>query len=335
MRRKTLLLIIVVFVAGLGIASPAGAEPQATDFVCKKCGKPIEGPFFETHGAYYHSSCFVCDDCGRPIKGNYTTYRGGNYHTDCFELNVAKRCSLCDGIIQGEYMFDFWGNAYHLEHRGEIPACEYCGRFIAPQTTGGGVRYSDGRHICNICRKSAVTARNEAMLVLAEVARHMRGFGMDVNIGEVDVHIVGLQEMQKKSGKGSYRLTGFTDFEENKSLFGVTASRRIDIYLLYGMPRIDVVSTMAHELAHVWQFMAGQLNNDTAFSEGSCNYASFLVLLEYHNDEAAPYVIANLQNDNNGVYGEGFRRVKRFAESEGIDEWLERLRKKDTLPEGY
>lgn len=334
MRRTEVALIVVAVISTLAIAIPADGETQQESLICKKCGEVITGSYFETYGFYYHSSCFVCAYCSRQIKGSYTTYQGEEYHTDCFEDSVAKRCSLCGGIIQGEYLFDFWGNAYHLTHQKETHACEYCGRFIGPLTTGGGTRYSDGRYICDICRESAVTTQNEAMRVMAEVARHMRRFGMDVNLGEVDLHIVGLQEMQKKSGKGSYRLTGFTDFEETKNLFGIATSRRIDVHLLYGMPRVDVVSTLAHELAHVWQFTAGRLNNDQAFSEGSCNYAAYLVLRVYR-EEAAAYVVANLTSDENVTYGEGFRRVRRYAEKEGIDTWLERLRKKNTLPEGY
>jgi hypothetical protein len=312
----------------------AGKVPPKKSLSCEKCGEVINGAYFETNGRYFHSECFVCAHCGRPIRGTYTTYREGNYHTDCFEKHVAKRCALCGGVIQGGYLLDFWGNAYHISHQVETEACEYCGRFIAPHTTGGGVRYSDGRYICSHCRESAVTDKNEALLIMSEVSRHMQRFGMDVDIGEVELHVVGLNKMQRLSGRGSVRLTGFTDFEEKKSLFGFSMKRRVDVYLLYGMPRIDVVSTLSHELAHVWQFRAGRLDNDEAFSEGSCNYASYLVLQNYHG-RAADYVVANLVDDRNSVYGDGFRRVKTYAEAEGIGAWLNRLEKSNRLPRGY
>jgi len=320
--------LIVMVVAAVAY----GDQPEP--FLCKKCGEVIDGGFFETNGERFHSRCFLCAHCEKPISGSYTTYKSGNYHTDCFEDDVAKRCTLCDGIIQGEYLIDYWGNAYHISHQRETKACDYCGRFVAPHVTGGGVRYSDDRVICNICRETAVTDKNGALLVMAEVARHMRRFGMDVDIGEVELHVVGLDKMQELSGKGSYRLTGFTDFEESKSLFGLTAHRRIDVFVLYGMPRMDVVSTLAHELGHVWQFSAGRLDNDRAFAEGSCNYASFLVLQNYHS-QTSDYVAANLQSDRNKIYGEGFRRVRHYAETEGTDVWLDRLEHKNKLPRGF
>ena len=325
--------ILLIFLVAAAAQPAANVQPQKP-ILCKKCGEPITGSYFETGGDRYHPNCFLCAHCGNPIRGTYTTYRGENYHTECFENHVAKRCSLCDGIIQGEYIFDFWGNFYHPSHRYDTEACAYCGRFIAPQLTQGGVRYSDGRYICNICRKSAVTDKSEALIIMGKVARNMERFGMRVDLGEIDLHVVGLKKMQHLTGKGSYRLTGFTDFEENKSLLGLVSKRRIDVYLLYGMPRLEVVSTLSHELAHVWQFTAGRLDNDDAFAEGSCNYASFLVLQNY-SGSYADYIVANLVNDDNEVYGEGFRRVRRYAEAEGIDTWLKRLKNSNKLPRNY
>jgi hypothetical protein len=330
---KSVVLVLAFVSVTMVCVSFAGTRSQEPP-VCGKCGELITEAFFETQGVYYHPHCFACEYCGGPIKGAYTTYHGSNYHTTCFESSVAKRCALCNGVILGEYILDFWENAYHPSHRKDTEACEYCGRFIAPQTTGGGVRYSDGRFICNICRESAITEKDEAMLIMGEVARYLRLYGMDVELGEVDLHVVGLSEMQNKSGKGSYRLTGFTDYEESKGLFGFGVKRRVDVYLLYGMPRIDVVSTLAHELAHVWQFRAGRLDNDEAFAEGSCNYAAYLVLQHYEGRKSE-YIIENLIEDESDIYGDGFRRVKRYAEAEGINIWLERLREKDSFPGGY
>ena len=118
--------IILIVVLGILVLTPGAHAQSEKPFMCKKCGEPITGTYFETNGVYFHSHCFVCKHCGEPVKGAYTTYRGDNYHTDCFEDHVAKRCALCDGIIQGEYLFDFWGNAYHLAHQNETETCEYC-----------------------------------------------------------------------------------------------------------------------------------------------------------------------------------------------------------------
>ena len=328
---KRILLLAVVVSVLIATAAASFAQPEHH---CKKCGRPITGSCFETNGEYYHEECFTCDHCGKPIKGEYVTQGDKNFHTDCFEREVARKCALCGRAIQGKYLIDFWGNSYHLEHRKDASACEYCGRFISAITTRGGVRYSDGRTICNICRESAVTSKEEAERIMTEVAGRLERLGMAVSPDIVDLHLIGLAEMKEKSGKGSSRLTGFTDFTETRKLFGVSKARKIDVYILYGMPRIDVVGTVAHELAHVWQFLAGRFKNDRALSEGSCNFASYLVLQHYPCGQT-DYVLANIKDDKDKIYGEGFRRVKRFADDNGIRAWLELLREKDKFPRGY
>jgi hypothetical protein len=50
---------------------------------------------------------------------------------------------------------------------------------------------------------------------------------------------------------------------------------------------------------------------------------------------SSEYVVTSLIGDENDIYGEGFRRVKRYAEAEGTDAWLDRLEKKNSLPKGY
>jgi hypothetical protein len=58
------------------------------------------------------------------------------------------------------------------------------------------------------------------------------------------------------------------------------------------------------------------------------------VLSEY-SDESYAYVIEKIQSNSDPIYGEGFRRVKRFAEEEGVDQWLRWLSTKDTMPRGF
>lgn len=326
---------IAVMVITLAVVFAAVAVVSAeTELTCKKCGGKITGTYFETNGEYYHPHHFTCGHCNDPIKGEYTVYHGRNYHTDCFNKNVALRCALCDHIIEGKHLVDFWGNPYHLEHEKKAKACEYCSRYISALTTKGGVKYSDGRIICKICRATAVTSEDEAAAVMREVARHLGRIGINVDPGAVELHLVGLDKMQEKSGKQSHRLAGFTDFEETKYMLGMSAERRTDVYLLYGMPRVEAVSTLAHELMHVWQFLAGRLNNDRALAEGSCNYAAYLVLQNYASKHTE-YIVFNLKNDKDKIYGEGFRRVKHFAEKQGIPAWLELLKSKNRLPKGY
>ncbi|HEU4928261.1 MAG TPA: LIM domain-containing protein [Candidatus Krumholzibacteria bacterium] len=327
-RRLALLLICMVVAITVGAASAAVAAE------CAACGKSIKGDAFHTQGRVYHPNCFVCAVCDRPITGSYSEQKGKVYHNDCFLERVALKCSLCDAVLRGEYLQDFWGNSYCKRHEGDAPLCDSCGRFISNKLTGGGTRYDDGRFICNICKPESMTDIDEILEVVFEVAQHMKTFGMEVDYNGVQIHLVGRDKMQTLSGHHSNGLRGFTDYREDWRVFGKSQNRKMHVYLLYGMPRIEIISTVAHELAHVWQFNRGRFQNEREWAEGSCNYAAYLVLGKYPGRESS-FFRTSLTRDADPTYGEGFRRVKTLAEAEGTRAWLRYLNKSDDFPKGY
>ncbi|HET6349827.1 MAG TPA: LIM domain-containing protein [Candidatus Krumholzibacteria bacterium] len=330
------LVVLCAFLVCLfGLTVPVHASDVSLSVpVCAACGKPITGGIFQTKGKSYHTECFRCAYCDRPITGTYSEYKGKNYHTDCFTRHVALRCALCGDIIRGEYLQDFWGNSYCLRHEHDAPVCDSCGRFISDRTTGGGVRYDDGRYICNLCRPESVTDIDEILALVHEVAVHMKSAGMRVDYDGIRIHLIGRNEMQKLSGHHSNGLRGFTDYSEDFRVFGRSHDRHMDMYLLYGMPRMELISTIAHELGHVWQFNHGGFRNDRAWSEGSCNYAAYLVLSQYPGRESA-FFRTSLTRDDDNVYGDGFRRVKTLAEARGTKTWLKYLASSTGFPAGY
>ncbi len=326
-------LLVGLFLVACVAPSFASTTPPATP-VCAACGKPVTGSSFTTKGAVYHGDCFRCAWCNRGIAGPYSEYKGKNYHNDCFERHVALKCALCSDIIRGEYLQDFWGNSYCMKHDHDAPVCDSCGRFVSDRTTGGGVRYDDGRYICNLCRPKSITDIDEILGLVHEVAGHMKKMGMKVDYNGIRIHLVGRNEMQKLSGHHSEGLRGFTDYREEYRVFGKSYDRHMDMYLLYGMPRMELISTIAHELGHVWQFNHGRFRNDRAWNEGSCNYTAYLVLGKYPGRESA-FFRTSLTRDDDNVYGEGFRRVKSLAENEGTREWLRYLSRTTDFPTGY
>jgi hypothetical protein len=326
---RVLAVLCVVLVA-ISFAAAVGQEVP----VCSVCGEPIHSDLFRTKGRDYHTRCFVCAQCGRPITDSYSEYGGKNYHNECFQDHVALKCSLCGGILRGEYLQDYWGNSYCQRHQGEAPMCDSCGRFISEQLTRGGMRYDDGRHICNICRPQSMTDVDEILELVHDVADHMKTFGMEVDYNGIRIHLVGRDKMQTLSGHHSVGLRGFTDYREDWRVFGRSKNRVMHMYLLYGMPRMEIISTIAHELAHVWQFNRGRFQNDRAWTEGSCNYAAYVVLGKYPGRDSS-FFRTGLTRDDDGVYGDGFRRVKTLVDAEGTKAWLRYLAKNADFPAGY
>jgi hypothetical protein len=319
--------------AGVLLFLVLAAIALAGDRICGYCNRVISGQYVEAEGVYYHPEHFLCAQCNRPINGDYVSYQGKNYHHRCYKLHVALRCSLCGQVIDGEYIYDYWGNAYHAWHQGKTPQCEYCNRFISEELTGGSATYRDGRTVCGICRRSAVTSEHRAQLLMEEVAGLLGKFGMSVDTEHLKLHLLDLDGIKEKTGQ-YHSLQGYADYRETSRLFGLVREHDINVYVLWGMPEAEVISTLAHELTHVWQFRHGRTDNDPALCEGSSNLAAYLVCRQYADPYFA-YVIEKLQKNNDPVYGEGFRRVKRLADDSGITNWLTWLAEHDRLPQGY
>jgi hypothetical protein len=163
--------------------------------------------------------------------------------------------------------------------------------------------------------------------VLLEAARRLQSLGIDVDAKRIEFHLVGKGELASITGNNSQETKGFTDYFVERGPFGKVHEETIKVYLLYGMPRAQMTGTAAHELMHVWQFQRGHLDQERALSEGSCNFASYLVLRKVGGPEAE-FIIDAMLKDPDRTYGQGFRTVKAYAEENGISAWLHVLKEK-------
>ena len=307
---------------------------------CHYCKKEITGGYTEYEGEKYHKKCYKkvsalpCALCGLNITSTYIVYDGKNYHESCYDNSIALKCSLCGKIIEGKYYTDSYNNNYHSYHENSCHSCKYCGGYFDNTTQKQGTIYDDGRAICSICSQSAINTIDDIEPLLVEVNNKLKSLSFDIPLKKIKIHLVGKQMLDKLLDNPSPNSQGFTSFYQSKNLFGVTLSRDIDVYLLYGMPRMWTISTLAHEFCHVWQSLQKFEDKESAFCEGSCNYVSYLVLQQY-NDNDASFIIKGMFADNDPDYGEGFRRVDKFVTEKGFATWKNRLKNHKTLPNGY
>lgn len=315
----------------------AGAIIAATK--CDFCGKPITDRYIEFDGHVYHPDCYQqnvapkCAFCGQILGDNWVVYEGQNYHQQCFEQNVAIRCSRCGGIIEGEYLIDHWGNKYHKYHEQEEPTCSFCGRFLSDPVAGGGQAFSPDKWICNHCAQGAITDEEAGSEILKQVRDSLVKAGIVIDQETIEFELVTRDQFAKLLDHDVTNQFGLTQYEHFKYL-GFLEDNSLTIYILTGLPRMHFISTAAHELMHAWLFLNIPDGGDERLIEGSCNYASLLVLRRF-DDEMAGYVVQQLEDEPDPVYGEGYRRVKRLAENRGVEYWLEHLRFDPTFPIGY
>jgi hypothetical protein len=323
-----LVSILLIFIAIAVFLAPAPGAQEAR--ICAGCGNSITGAGFETRGEHYHSNCFACGFCNQAISGSYVEYDRKNYHDFCFKRHIALQCTVCGDVIRGAYLIDYWGNAYHRHHQDAYDRCDFCRRFMVGAFIQGMAKHPDGRMLCGVCAPSAVTRLGEARMLMRDVSLELARHGLDVAVESIELQLAGQKELRSLATTRSYDTTGFVDYVIEKNLFGVVTGRQIKIYILHGMPKVQAAAALAHELTHVWQFMQGRLHVEKALSEGSANYASYLALMSIGGREAE-YIIENMLKDSDPVYGEGFRRVKTYAEREGVSAWLDLLKSKKPM----
>jgi hypothetical protein len=274
-------------------------------------------------------STLRCHYCGEPITGDYIVVDSHSYHISCYENHIALRCAVCGQIINGEYYVDFWGNAVHAYHKAVEPQCEYCGRFISEYSTGGGFRYGDGRIVCKLCEKTAVEDSATIDTLRVQLAAMLRTHGIDITDEYIPIKLIDKTAMARFDDE-KIDPNGYTCIEKTTSL-GITVKRKVDIFLLHGMPRMHAIATLAHELMHVWLSDNAPDDLDPALCEGSCNYAAYLILQHFPGKESE-YIQKTFREEPDSIYGDGFRGVAAYVDKHGVTKWLAYLKANRNRP---
>lgn len=309
-------------------------------FFCAECKKSlVDHKFFNQANKYYCDKCYdtkfipKCQKCGESIDSRYFKFDEKTYHKKCYDKFIAPRCSLCQKIIYEEYLTDFWGNKYHRFHENNNPSCDYCRRFISEKTSKGGWVYDDGRDICGICIKSAIENIREAEKLMIYISQRLKRYGMENNLQKIKLQLVDKNRLARLSADRTREYSGLTKFERNM-VSGKVVAENFNIYILHGMPGENFKVTMAHELMHVWLYSQAPMEMDPALTEGSCNYASYL-LFQNDRSEQIGYLLNSMEKDSNEFYGDGYRRVKKMVRRMGVEAWLKYLKDNKNFPSGY
>lgn len=235
------------------------------------------------------------------------------------------KCNLCDKEIISKYLKDYWGNTYHFEHKGIIPSCRYCGRFISDRLTKGGKKYKDGVHICGICLKEAITdisqIKKEHNLVLNIMAEH----GFDIKKYKTEIFLL----ERGSKGKITREEPGYIKCEMKK-INGIVKEISFRVFILKGLPREYFIETLAHEMMHQWLRLYAPNGMKPVLAEGSCNYISYLVMSRLKTS-LSYYVVEGLMKDPHPHYGKGFRKVLDYSRRNGKSNLINFLKTKKRI----
>ncbi|MEN8193508.1 MAG: protein DA1 [Bacteroidota bacterium] len=302
---------------------------NAQEVRCKACNKTIKEKYIVVEGNSYHPNHFVCTKCNKPIRGNYYKKDGNYFDAQCYTHFISPKCAVCLKPLTGKYLTDLYDLKYHNYHENELHRCDNCNMLISQNTTKGGVQYSDGRNICNNCKNKAVSTNTEYERSLKKIIRSLRNYRLEISLENVKVHAVDRNKLKQVSNtKYSNSARGYCQTTVLKSSSEIRRSH--DIYILDRVPAKYIEATLAHELMHVWINENIDHKLSTQLEEGSCNYISYTYLKSDYSEDAQN-IIKQMKEDQDPIYGEGFRKVYKNFNGKYLTELLKYLKNHKTI----
>jgi hypothetical protein len=233
-----------------------------------------------------------------------------------------KHCHLCGRRL--------WGRGWIYAAEGDsdeqaVVVCRSCHQ-SAPRCDGCGmpvgnnhVALPDGRHICPRCHQTAVYDQARARELFERVARVVADdLGLGLNVG-TDFTLVDHQHLQRLAAEASNDLP--TEPSKVVGLFARKGHKRV-MYLLSGLPQILLIQVAAHEWAHAWQGENCPLLHDPLVREGFAEWVAYKALQVL----GAVKKMA-LMAQQNGVYGDGLRKMLALEQQIGVVGVLDFCRK--------
>ncbi len=298
---------------------------------CHYCKKEIKGKYLQAEGKKYHPDHFLCNYCHKPIKSSYVDHENEVYHQYCFNEFTYQKCDVCNEALIGSYIIDSHGNEYHQGHEREYKVCDICGRIITPKVTKGGIKLSDGRNQCSICKKESIKSNRLYQSYLSNAINKLRGLGVKIDSKRISIKPTNRIELKKVAGSiYSKNMKGFCNSNLRKDSQGRLINSKHTIYILDKMPPEYTESIIAHELFHAWLRDNTNIKHSSQLEEGSCNYISYQVMKNKYTYNSK-IILKNIENDPSRVYGEGFRKVKRKFNGKYLVELLNYLKKYDSI----
>jgi hypothetical protein len=296
---------------------------------CAGCGEPIKGQYVTASDQKWHPEHFVCTSCGVGLAGKeHAEHAGEALCVSCYRRDHTPQCGVCQQPVSRTYLTNYWQEPYCQRHKDEMPACFSCNRLISQNLTGGGVRLGDGRTVCNLCRQTAVDRAEDGAAIATQVRQALAAAGFSLDGVKIPVRLVG----QKELGNTHGRQTAGKAKTILHTIDGKVVRREVEeIMVLYGLPAEHYAAILAHEYGHAWVFLQKFPPLSPALKEGLAELFSYLWLSGRQEDRAA-YRIHLKNNNEDRIYGGGFRAALAALDNRTPAELLEYVRMHAKLP---
>lgn len=293
---------------------------------CSVCNKKIRGKYIKTEKDVFCSRrCYLstrptCAECGRKCEKQVFTFMNKMFCSrQCMHSKFS--CYTCG---QGA---DNMIGLQTVEGKQVLicPSCHKRERCYYCSMPGDGAKLRDGRHICRICRKTAITNHNEIRRIFRQVRRNMGiWFGYDQK-HPIELKIVSIQELSRRSGsiylpadgKRMALMNHEQQITEKRYITGkkerYVSKERCRIFILESIPQTLLADALAHELTHDYLRHNKGKVTDLTNEEGFCELMASL----YNEKMGNRHLNKRKDQQSDPVYGDGYRKMRKIYERSG------------------
>ncbi len=268
----------------------------------------------------------VCSQCGQTVKPGtrYIVSQGKTFCSrKCF-IQTLPECTICGKR-------SFTGGIYAMDH--SFFACTDCmklPRCFSCQIPARGTRLSDGRVICPVCARTAVSNPSRARSLFNEVRDVMRvslGIGTrhPIHFSMVDPSVLHRLSGNHSDGmpeQGLFKYDAEVEKVTTRDYLGrkvgeevYKTGQKVQIFVLNHLPQARMEYVIAHELAHDWMTAHYPGIRDLQIREGFAEYIAW----RYNQYKKRRQLNLSIENNPDPVYGDGFRKIRRLAEKRGFN----------------
>ncbi len=248
-----------------------------------------------------------CGACNQPVTTRSKKVGKSSYHLACFQ------CAACSKSFRGgdRFQLDQWGTLAHVTHVTQMFDCGSCGRLFPRRGASRDQIYPDNRVACRVCRDDAILDLEELKSLRNEVTVILESVGIARPGGAVELKLVSKRELDNEAKRihvgGNLKGLTVSRFRTVSSKKGSETTFFHAVYVLFGLPKSEIRSVIAHELMHVW-LNERQVEAPADVIEGFCNLGSDHVLRQ-DTTRVAWILMDNMKTNPSPAYGGGYRKM--------------------------
>ena len=234
-------------------------------------------------------------------------------------LLMGNMCDICFEKLEKSYLQDAWGNQYHEKHLEKGTFCNTCSRIISKRLTRGGVQFSDGRFMCNLCEAHIIKNENDQEILksISSVIDILGTKGINIDKTDFKINLVDMKTLRSSlNGVGEHSI-------DNLKATTIPNNREYTVNILWGLHQLEFEGVLAHEFLHIWSDY-NNIKLSDAKLEGLCNIGSAFIY-KNNNTELSDILLQSLEENNDPIYGHGYKYINVIIKKYGWDEILNRL----------